>query len=153
VFRIAASTLGWCSNVLRDGFGRPQLPVIQQSQVLLISGLFLPRSPSFPLALRIPVFLGRAIFCPSEYQRSRSIGECRTISLQQVIFTDSVTAPACVPSAESIGSAPWQAKCSFQVYQLDDQMKAKEFLNKNVKITWDLDSSNGMIHISSIEPV
>lgn len=39
------------------------------------------------------------------------------------------------------------------VYQLDDQVKAKEFLNKNVKVTGNLDSSTGMIHVSSIDPV
>lgn len=39
------------------------------------------------------------------------------------------------------------------VYQLDDQVKARAFLNKNVKVTGILDVSTRMIHVSSIEPV
>jgi uncharacterized protein YxjI len=40
-----------------------------------------------------------------------------------------------------------------QVYQLDDQIKAKEFLNKNVKVTGILDGSTAMIHVTAIDPV
>ena len=39
------------------------------------------------------------------------------------------------------------------VYQLDDQTKAREFLNKNVKVTGVLDVSTGTIRVSAIEPV
>lgn len=39
------------------------------------------------------------------------------------------------------------------VYQLDDQIKAREFLNKNVKVTGVLDVSTKMIRVSAIEPV
>jgi uncharacterized protein YdeI (BOF family) len=38
-------------------------------------------------------------------------------------------------------------------YQLDDQVKAKEFLNKNVKVKGTLDVSTGTIRVSDIEPV
>jgi hypothetical protein len=38
-------------------------------------------------------------------------------------------------------------------YQLDDQQKAKEFVNKNVKVTGILDSSSGTIRVTVIEPV
>jgi hypothetical protein len=37
-------------------------------------------------------------------------------------------------------------------YRLNDQQKAGEFLNKNVKITGVLDQTTGTIRISSIEP-
>lgn len=37
-------------------------------------------------------------------------------------------------------------------YLLDDQQKAKEFVNKNVKVTGVLDASTGMIRVSAIEP-
>ncbi|MFY9560211.1 MAG: DUF5818 domain-containing protein [Terriglobales bacterium] len=37
-------------------------------------------------------------------------------------------------------------------YLLDDQQKAKEFVNKNVKVTGVLDASSGMIRVSAIEP-
>jgi len=37
-------------------------------------------------------------------------------------------------------------------YQLDDQQKAHDFLNKNVKVTGVLDASTGTIRVSAIEP-
>lgn len=37
-------------------------------------------------------------------------------------------------------------------YQLDDQQKAREFVNKDVKITGVLDASTGMIRVSAIDP-
>jgi hypothetical protein len=39
------------------------------------------------------------------------------------------------------------------IYQLDDQVKAREFLNKNVKVTGILDVAAKMIRVSAIEPV
>jgi hypothetical protein len=38
-------------------------------------------------------------------------------------------------------------------YQLDDQQKAREFVNKDVKVTGVLDDSTGMIRVAAIEPV
>jgi len=38
-------------------------------------------------------------------------------------------------------------------YQLDDQSKAKDFVNKNVKVKGTLDNSTATIHVSAIEPV
>ncbi len=37
-------------------------------------------------------------------------------------------------------------------YQLDDQQKAQDFLNKSVKVTGVLDASSGTIRVSAIEP-
>jgi len=37
-------------------------------------------------------------------------------------------------------------------YQLDDQRRAQEMLNKNVKVTGVLDPSTGTIRVSAIEP-
>jgi hypothetical protein len=37
-------------------------------------------------------------------------------------------------------------------YQLDDQEKAREFLNKTVKVTGVLDPSTGTIRVSAIDP-
>ena len=37
-------------------------------------------------------------------------------------------------------------------YQLDDQQKAKAFLNKSVKVTGILDASTGQIKVIAIEP-
>ncbi len=37
-------------------------------------------------------------------------------------------------------------------YQLDDQQKAQDFLNKTVKVTGVLDASTGTIRVSAIEP-
>ena len=38
------------------------------------------------------------------------------------------------------------------MYQLDDQQKAQEYVNKKVKVTGVLDASTGMIRVSAIEP-
>jgi hypothetical protein len=38
-------------------------------------------------------------------------------------------------------------------YQLDDQQKAQDFLNKSVKVTGVLDAATGTIKVSAIEPV
>lgn len=37
-------------------------------------------------------------------------------------------------------------------YQLDDQQKAQEFVNKKVKVVGVLDADSGMIRVSAIEP-
>jgi hypothetical protein len=37
-------------------------------------------------------------------------------------------------------------------YKLDDQQKAKEYVNKDVKVTGVLDASTGMIHVTVIDP-
>ncbi len=37
-------------------------------------------------------------------------------------------------------------------YKLDDQRKAKEFVNKDVKVTGVLDDSTGVIRVTAIEP-
>lgn len=39
------------------------------------------------------------------------------------------------------------------IYQLDDQQKAHDFLNKSVKVTGVLDPSTGTIRVTAIEPV
>jgi hypothetical protein len=38
-------------------------------------------------------------------------------------------------------------------YQLDDQQKAQDFLNKTVKVTGTLEASTGTIRVTAIEPV
>jgi len=38
-------------------------------------------------------------------------------------------------------------------YQLDDQQKAQDFLNKSVKVTGSLDASTGTIRVRGIDPV
>jgi hypothetical protein len=37
-------------------------------------------------------------------------------------------------------------------YQLDDQQKAQQFIDKNVKVTGVLDASTGVIRVSAIDP-
>jgi hypothetical protein len=39
------------------------------------------------------------------------------------------------------------------IFQLDDQQKAQDFLNKSVRVTGILDPSTGTIHVTAIEPV
>jgi hypothetical protein len=38
-------------------------------------------------------------------------------------------------------------------YQIDDQQKAQDFLNKSVKVTGVLDPETGTIHVTAIDPV
>jgi hypothetical protein len=38
------------------------------------------------------------------------------------------------------------------IYKLDDQQKAEEFVNKDVKVTGVLDDSTGVIRVTSIDP-
>ncbi len=38
-------------------------------------------------------------------------------------------------------------------YKLDDQQKAQEFVNKDVKVTGVFDASTGIIRVSAIDPV
>ena len=38
------------------------------------------------------------------------------------------------------------------LYQLDDQQKAQDYINKTVKVTGVLDPSTGMIHVTTIDP-
>jgi hypothetical protein len=38
-------------------------------------------------------------------------------------------------------------------YQIDDQEKAQDFLNKSVKVTGVLDAATGTIRVSAIDPV
>lgn len=38
-------------------------------------------------------------------------------------------------------------------YQLDDQEKAQDFVNKNVKVTGVLDPSTGTIHVHDVHPI
>ncbi len=38
-------------------------------------------------------------------------------------------------------------------YQIDDQQKAQDFLNKSVKITGVLDATTGTIRVTAIDPV
>lgn len=38
-------------------------------------------------------------------------------------------------------------------YQIDDQEKAQDFLNKSVKVTGVLDASTGTIRVTAIDPV
>jgi Protein of unknown function (DUF5818) len=39
------------------------------------------------------------------------------------------------------------------IYQLDDQQKAQDFLNKNVKVNGVLDPATGTIRVTAIDPV
>ena len=43
-------------------------------------------------------------------------------------------------------------KADSTTYQLDDQQKAQDFLNKSVKVTGVLDASTGTIRVSAIDP-
>jgi hypothetical protein len=52
---------------------------------------------------------------------------------------------------ETDGKLVLQDAASKTTYQLDDQEKAKGFVDQQVKVTGTLDSESGMIRVSSIE--
>jgi hypothetical protein len=45
------------------------------------------------------------------------------------------------------------ASDNLTTYQLDDQQKAQDFLNKSVKVTGSLDASTGTIRVRAIDPI
>ncbi len=45
------------------------------------------------------------------------------------------------------------ASDNLTTYQLDDQQKAQDFLNKKVRVTGSLDASTGTIRVSAIDPI
>lgn len=52
---------------------------------------------------------------------------------------------------EADGKLVLQDTVNKTTYQLDDQEKAKGFVDQNVRVTGTLDSASGMIRVSSIE--
>ncbi len=93
-----------------------------------------------------------ALFSSSLPMRAQTAPE----QTQQGIQTDDRNATqhtfagVIVKSGDKLVLADTLSKTS---YQLDNQPKARDFLNKNVKVTGTLDPTTGTIRVSAIEPM
>jgi len=117
----------------------------------------------FVLSMMLPVMALTVAFCfasqPTLAQSSSSSSPDATAQ-QQPMQPDNQNA-ASTPSekttfngtiTKSGNKLVLTATDSKTTYQLDDQQKAKDFLNKTVKVTGVLDASTGTIRVSAIDP-
>ncbi|MBZ5655852.1 MAG: hypothetical protein LAO56_11325 [Acidobacteriia bacterium] len=112
------------------------------------------------LSIALPAALVIAVFCyVGQTATAQNPSPSRTVSAQErptqqadeqkaapepKTFTGKI-----VKSGDSLVLSDTESKT---MYKLDDQQKAKEFVNKDVKVVGVLDDSTGMIRVSSIEP-
>jgi len=117
----------------------------------------------FVLSMMLPVMALTVALCfasqPTLAQRSASASPAATAQ-QQPMQPDSqnaVSAPSEKTTfngkiTKSGSKLVLTAADSKTTYQLDDQQKAKDFLNKSVKVTGVLDAATGTIRVSAIDP-
>jgi hypothetical protein len=118
----------------------------------------------FALSMMLPVMALTVALCfatqPTLAQSSSSSSPDATAQQQQPMQPDNQNAVG-TPSEKTFNGTIVKsgnklvltAADSKTTYQLDDQQKAKDFLNKSVKVTGVLDASTGTIRVSAIDPV
>jgi Protein of unknown function (DUF5818) len=118
----------------------------------------------FALSMMLPVMALSVALCfatqPTLAQSSSSSSPDATAQQQQPMQPDNQNAVG-TPSEKTFNGTIVKsgnklvltAADSKTTYQLDDQQKAKDFLNKSVKVTGVLDASTGTIRVSAIDPV
>jgi uncharacterized protein DUF5818 len=118
----------------------------------------------FALSMMLPVMALSVALCfatqPTLAQSSSSSSPDATAQQQQPMQPDNQNAVG-TPSEKTFNGTIVKsgnklvltAADSKTTYQLDDQQKAKDFLNKSVKVTGVLDTSTGTIRVSAIDPV
>jgi Protein of unknown function (DUF5818) len=118
----------------------------------------------FALSMMLPVMALSVALCfatqPALAQSSSSSSPDATAQQQQPMQPDNQNAVG-TPSEKTFNGTIVKsgnklvltAADSKTTYQLDDQQKAKDFLNKSVKVTGVLDASTGTIRVSAIDPV
>ena len=117
----------------------------------------------FVLSMMLPVMALSVALCfasqPTLAQSSSSSSPDATAQQQQPMQPDNQNAVG-TPSEKTFNGTIVKsgnklvltAADSKTTYQLDDQQKAKDFLNKSVKVTGVLDASTGTIRVSAIDP-
>jgi Protein of unknown function (DUF5818) len=117
----------------------------------------------FALSMMLPVMALSVALCfatqPTLAQSSSSSSPDATAQQQQPMQPDNQNAVG-TPSEKTFNGTIVKsgnklvltAADSKTTYQLDDQQKAKDFLNKSVKVTGVLDASTGTIRVSAIDP-
>jgi Protein of unknown function (DUF5818) len=118
----------------------------------------------FALSMMLPVMALSVALCfatqPTLAQSSSGSSPDATAQQQQPMQPDNQNAVG-TPSEKTFNGTIVKsgnklvltAADSKTTYQLDDQQKAKDFLNKSVKVTGVLDASTGTIRVSAIDPV
>jgi hypothetical protein len=118
----------------------------------------------FALSMMLPVMALSVALCfatqPTLAQSSSSSSPDATAQQQQPMQPDNQNAVG-TPSEKTFNGTIVKsgnklvltAADSKTTYQLDDQQKAKDFLNKSVKVTGVLDASTGTIRVTAIDPV
>jgi len=116
----------------------------------------------FVLSMMLPVMALSVALCFASQPtlaQSASGSSPNTAAQQQPLQPDDQNAVS-TPSAKTFNGTIVKsgnklvltAADSKTTYQLDDQQKAKDFLNKSVKVTGVLDASTGTIRVSAIDP-
>ncbi len=114
----------------------------------------------FALSMMLPVMALSAALCFASqpmFAQSAQDSSPNARTQQQPMQPDDSNAPAVttfsgkiVKSGDKLVLKDINNKTT---YLLDDQRKAKDFLNQSVKVTGVLDASTGTIRVSAIEPV
>ena len=108
------------------------------------------------LSTLLPVMALTVVLCLASHPvlaQSQS-GSSPDASSQQTMQPDTqASAPEKTFSGKVVKSGDkFVLKAKGTMYQLDDQQKAQDFLNKSVKVTGVLDASTGTIRVSAINP-
>ncbi|HLX82804.1 MAG TPA: DUF5818 domain-containing protein [Terriglobales bacterium] len=109
----------------------------------------------FALSTLLPAMALTVVLCLASHPvlaQSQS-GSSPDASSQQPMPPDTQAAPEKIFSGKVVKSGDKLVlKANGTTYQLDDQQKAQDFLNKSVKVTGVLDASTGTIRVSAIDP-
>ena len=109
----------------------------------------------FALSTLLPAMALTVVLCLASHPalaQSQS-GSSPDASSQQPMPPDTQAVPEKIFSGKVVKSGDKLVlKANGTTYQLDDQQKAQDFLNKSVKVTGVLDASTGTIRVSAIDP-
>jgi uncharacterized protein DUF5818 len=120
------------------------------------------RKTQFALSMMLPVIvLAAALRLASQPTRAQSASDpSRTPTTQQQPMPPDSETPANAVSEKTFsgkivksGGKLVLKTADKTTYQIDDQEKAQDFLNKSVKVTGVLDAATGTIRVTAIDPV
>ena len=120
------------------------------------------RKIQFALSMMLPVMVLAAALClASQPTLAQSASDpSRTPTTQQQPMQPDDQHPATADSARTFSGKIVKSDGKLVLkaadkttYQIDDQQKAQDFLNKSVKVTGVLDAATGTIRVTAIDPV
>ena len=114
----------------------------------------------FGLSMMLPVMALTAALCfRSQAAFAQSTKTSDPTAQQQPMQPDNQT-PATAASEKTFSGKIVKSEGKLVLkaaddttYQIDNQQKAKEFLNKSVKVTGVLDAETGTIRVTAIDPI